>query len=237
MRVTCGLILLALSCHAQCISAGGPATSECGVDQYFSGGTVWGPDQQPGLTLGALRYGVTFSYRIPVDPDSYFVTLTFVEPNKTAAGQRTFTVAVNGQVSDPLDVFALGGAGVVKKQYFAIASTGIIQLDFKGVTGNALVSRIEIMGAAGVKSITLNPVLDGTTYRPQVRGEAASFVSAGVFMLQNAPTDGNAAIYVNGLRANPSDYALHGATLTFAAQIMDTDVVLADYFYDKPLSQ
>ncbi len=243
MKITILLWLLAATCSAvTCINAGGGATNVCGADQFFAGGAAWGPDQQAGLALETLRYGVNgaaFSYNIPVAPGAYQVKLSFVEPNKTAAGQRLFTVSVNGQQSPVLDVFSLAGGQqqVYVVNYFAMASVGFIQLDFKPVmggatpgakavpVGNPIVSRIELTPisvvltlpnpvqlALGLKlNTTVSPPLlsiDDSIYAPVYIGEKLKLVGPNLFQFAHPPDPATVAIYINGVRSQPQFYSL-----------------------------
>jgi Malectin domain len=116
----------------------------CGspTDQYFSGGVAWTMPQ--GAQPAFLRYGTSFGYNIPVPNGWYNVSLTLVEPNATVARQRQFTVTVNGQTTDSIDVFSLAGADNVAYTYSlqALAGAGYVKLQFQGVVGNAIVSEI-----------------------------------------------------------------------------------------------
>ena len=96
-----------------------------------------------------LRYGLTVHYRIPVQAGVYIGFLDFVEPNKTAAGQRLMSITVNGETSDPIDVFALapGDDVLYRLPFLAVAQVGIIDVTITGVAGNAILSGIEIAGA------------------------------------------------------------------------------------------
>jgi hypothetical protein len=94
--------------------------------------------------LAFLRYGSSFSYNIPLANGMYSVWMTLTEPNKTAAGQRVFTITANGQTSAPLDVFTLAG-GVNKPYVFpmlAFVGAGVLHLQFAATAGNAIVSEI-----------------------------------------------------------------------------------------------
>lgn len=104
--------LLASCLFASALAAAQSLTLDAGApgDQYYSAGSVAytiPAGAPPGLAT--LRYGPSFTYAIPLANGSYTVALTFVEPNKTAAGQRVFTVTENGQTSPPLDVFMMAG--------------------------------------------------------------------------------------------------------------------------------
>ncbi|HYD43532.1 MAG TPA: ricin-type beta-trefoil lectin domain protein [Anaeromyxobacter sp.] len=106
------------------INAGGAASGAFVGDAYFSGGSTYSTASSidtsqisgtppPQAVLQTERYG-EFTYTIPgLTPGSpYTVTLYFSESYWTAAGQRTFDVAVNGAaVLAGFDIFsAAGGA-------------------------------------------------------------------------------------------------------------------------------
>jgi hypothetical protein len=96
------------------IDSGGPG------DQFFSpvstcttGGTcAYAAVNMGPPPLGTARYGfsmIPFVYRIPVPVGTCDLALDFVEPNKTAAGQRVFTVQGNDQSVADVDIFARVG--------------------------------------------------------------------------------------------------------------------------------
>ena len=95
-----------------------------------------------------LRYGPTVHYSIPVAPGVYIGWITLVEPNRTAAGQRSFTISIQGQVSAPVDVFALAGGELlpVRFPFMAVVSTGLLDIQLTGVNGYAVISGIDIAG-------------------------------------------------------------------------------------------
>src|SRR5215831_7598560 len=106
MRLLAFVLAAALQLGAICINAGGSADAACMADQYFTGGTAYA---DPSMPIPALRYG-NFSYAIPAAPGLQEVTLSFVEPNKNAAGQRLFTTSINGAAvsiagSEVIDLF------------------------------------------------------------------------------------------------------------------------------------
>src|SRR4051812_2561039 len=94
-------MLAALALQAQSIDAGSP------TDAGFQGGFVWNASSAGYVDLGAapwtdLRYsnGTTpFSYSIAAPNGFYRVRFSLMEPNKAAAGQRSFTITANGQSS------------------------------------------------------------------------------------------------------------------------------------------
>lgn len=108
-----------------------------GSDNYFTGGTG----------SGSYRYGSNFSYDIPVNNGTYNVTLTFLEPSSTAASTRVFNVTANGEVvlSNYNVATAAGGINQQVTQTFPVTiSNGNLNLVFTSVTGDAIVSYIEV---------------------------------------------------------------------------------------------
>lgn len=95
-----------------------------------------------------LRYGLSVHYSIPVPAGVYVGWITFVEPNKTAAGQRLMTVSIQGQTSAPLDAFALAGGDdkPYKFPFLAIVSTNVLDIVVAGTLGNAVISAIDVAG-------------------------------------------------------------------------------------------
>jgi len=136
------LVLSLCSLRAQIISidCGSPTT-----DTAFVGGFAYTDASLGGPPLNSLRYGLRFSYRVPAPPGIYLVKLSFVEPNATAAGRRLFTVTINGQTSDTIDLFKEVG---LKKEHViqttAVSYWGFVKIDFAGVIGNAVVTQIQL---------------------------------------------------------------------------------------------
>lgn len=133
------------------IDSGGPG------DQFFSpvstcttGGTcAYAAVNMGPPPLGTARYGysmIPFVYRIPVPVGTCDLALDFVEPNKTAAGQRIFTVQANDQTVTDLDIFArVGLLRPLTITLPAIATpTGELLITFtpKPGTWNAIVNAI-----------------------------------------------------------------------------------------------
>lgn len=138
-----------------------------GSDNFFSGGrgnsltplgfTDPNQDRTPvsGLTNAgdapvwkAYRHGNSFSYDIPVANGSYNVTLGFLEPLKSmAVGGRIFHVDANGApVITGLDVLAAAGTyrTPITRTFPVTVSTGVLRLQFTGVSSEAVVSNITI---------------------------------------------------------------------------------------------
>jgi malectin (di-glucose binding ER protein) len=140
-----------------CGSQGGtdPAGNVWTADTLFVGGGPWTVANQPALAsqpvpYQALRYsnppGTPFSYSIPLPPGQYVVTLKFMEPNKTAAGQRVFSASVGGAVAyAALDLFSEVGALVADDKVVPITTTASpLVISFAAATGNAVLSGIQI---------------------------------------------------------------------------------------------
>jgi beta-galactosidase len=126
---------------------GGDARSVSGADAFglkFEPKTVTGtPDND---VLGTYRAG-TFTYKIPVKPGRYIVTLRFAEPEGGEKGKRIFEVIANRKTMvQDLDVFVEAGGSLKaleRKFEVDVKDTNLI-LDFKPSKGEAIVSAIEI---------------------------------------------------------------------------------------------
>lgn len=153
MKFLAGLLLLAGVASAQILSIACGSPVPVGVyaaDEYFSGGTARPKDTTIGTGIYQTnRYsnGTTaFSYHIPMPAGTYNIVLNLNDPTSTAAGQRVFTVTVNGNKSAPIDIFAAVGARSPYSSpiYIADAGAGFIDITFQSTKGNATVSGIQI---------------------------------------------------------------------------------------------
>ncbi|TCS14930.1 glycoside hydrolase family 2 TIM barrel-domain containing protein [Caulobacter sp. BK020] len=127
------------------------ASPRHGSDAFFAGGaakTVSGP-APAGIsgwsTARTFREG-DFSYQIPAAPGRYTVTLTFVEPIY-GKGERTFDVLVGDKaVLSNLDVASLatGEHAIVTRSFPVEVSAPGLTLSFKGKTGKAMVSAVDV---------------------------------------------------------------------------------------------
>ena len=132
-----------------------------GSDAFFVGGRAANVDIPPpayqlpvtrrevsggdGALLRTFRSG-EFSYRIPVEPGRYRVTLSFVEP-EAEVGARRFDVSANGRAVLPdFDVRQAAGAVLmpVERAFTVDARSGEVLLEFKGRKGEPLVSAVEL---------------------------------------------------------------------------------------------
>lgn len=135
-------------------TAGVPWLGEAG----YSGGYSWTAVNQPSLAplgppynaMRASLNGAPFKYSFIFAPGAYKVTLEFAEPNKTAKGQRVFTVSINGAPPVTIDLFASAGAALTPWNLVLPVTTadGNIVILFSPVSGNALVSGIQVDGQA-----------------------------------------------------------------------------------------
>jgi len=128
-------------------------------DQNFSpastcasnGSCAYTDPKMGSLPFDTLRYGfgmAVLKYDIPAPNGNCDVTLGFSEPNKTAAGQRIFTINANGQIVADVDIFARAGAALTPTtiQLAGVAVTdGFLHLTFtpKPNTWNAFVNSIQ----------------------------------------------------------------------------------------------
>lgn len=135
------------------IDAGGPGDQYfVGPDRCSAGGACSFTDAVMGpVPYNTIRYGfamIPLVYRIPAPNGTCQVSLGFSEPNKTAAGQRVFTIAANGVIVADVDVFDRAG-GAHLPTTIALAApvtTGVLEISFtaKPGTWNAFVSSIAV---------------------------------------------------------------------------------------------
>ena len=139
-------ILFAAATFAQ------PLTILCGspTDQYYSKNTaIWAMPAGLPPAIANLRYAPNFTYDIPLANGLYNVSIVMAEPN--TPGNRVMTVTAQGQVSAPINIFALaGGANIAYTlPMLALVGAGMLHLQFMALPGsvNAVVSEIVISPA------------------------------------------------------------------------------------------
>jgi hypothetical protein len=146
------------------IVAGAATDSQCQQITYpATGWTLKYTDANLPAPYTSLCFGPTLHYRIPLPSGVYVGWLTFVEPSKTAVGQRLQTVSIQGQVSAPIDVFGLatGQDKPYKFLFVAIVSTGILDIQIVSQVGSyAVLSGID---AAGVPITSADGMLQSGT--------------------------------------------------------------------------
>ena len=126
-------------------------------DSNFSGGTSFLVTSAQPEPFKHLRFAASFSYSFQLQAaTNYSVTLQFLEPNKTAAGQRIFNVSANSALQIvALDIFAsANGALHSYDRTFPVTSGAdgklILQFNTAIPSQNAVVSAIQIDDLPGV---------------------------------------------------------------------------------------
>jgi hypothetical protein len=142
------------------INCGGSAVSPFTADQFSSGGTartvtntitISGlTNPAPAAVYQSERFGnVTYTFPSLVASASYTVRLHFAELFWTAAGKRTFNVALNGTtVLSNFDIFATTGAefkATLREFTTTANSSGQIVITSTTVKDNATIEGIEII--------------------------------------------------------------------------------------------
>jgi beta-galactosidase len=87
-----------------------------------------------------------FHYRLPLEQGGYTVTLTFVEPKEAA--DRSFNVLANGQRAlQAFDVMPAAGGRLieVRRSFEVTIGEEGLDLHFQPITGNAIVSGVEVV--------------------------------------------------------------------------------------------
>lgn len=128
-------------------------------------GVVSAQDSVPVQSLKSYRHGKSFSYRFDVlagteHVNKYRVRLYCAEPENVAAGVRSFDVLVNGKtVLEKLDLTASAGSSrklVTLDLPEVQCPFGILSVDFRALTGEALVNAIVVKRVGDDWSVKLN---------------------------------------------------------------------------------
>jgi hypothetical protein len=151
-----------------------PAGQVWAADTGYIGGITYTTTSAIGNTTSdplyqSLRWNYgSLQYRFTIPNGTYSVRLKFAEPTWTAAGQRMFNIAVNGQtVEANFDPVAAAGGGnrAVDRTYTVNVSGGQVAIDLTGVKDNPFINAIEI--TAGVTAAAFTPLRvnsGGSTY-------------------------------------------------------------------------
>jgi hypothetical protein len=122
------------------------------ADRGYSGGTASTAAFAVGQSSNdplyyTYRWGKTFDYNVAAANGAYKLTLYFVDPTSTAAGQRKFDVTVEGtKVLSAYDIYAqVGSKNAATKTYNVTVTGGQLNIAFKALAGNAIVSAIELV--------------------------------------------------------------------------------------------
>lgn len=243
------LIALLLACaidRAQSISnsavtvnCGGPAAGFYDADQFFSGSSAVYSDPSLGAAEWVdMRYGLSFSYDVPMANGIYTVTLELVEPNATGVGQRVFGITANGVASGPIDLFKITGGA--KIQYMVtlpfLVGNGSLHLQFTGTGGkNAVVSAFAI-SAFGTTIIKPDPGPVSISVHQERPGGTMDGTNA-VFTIAHTPFT-PIDLWRNGIYQTAGvDYTFNGMTsITFLAGAIPqpNDLLVINYSYAGP---
>ncbi|MGE3260287.1 MAG: malectin domain-containing carbohydrate-binding protein [Bacteriovoracia bacterium] len=180
------------------------------ADQYFSGGTPYTTgipinasqvtNPAPLAVYQTCRYG-NFSYAIPglEAGAAHLVRLHFAELYHTTGGSRIFNIGINGsQVLTNFDIVgATGGIGIATVREFTVNAnpSGVINLNFASVVGDALVNGIEILPGYQphpVPTPTYNLILSADQPSYAVGAKATVLLTT-----RNGPTNSNFEFYVS----------------------------------------
>jgi len=161
MKIILAFVLIGSGYAATVVqmACGGPGGGAWVPDTKVGGGAYWTAANQSAMGAQPIPYqtlcyssGTTpFSRTFTVPAGAYSVTLKFLEPNKTAAGQRLFNASINGApVAIGLDVFAAASGALrpYDRTFQVQAPGGFIQVTLAGTLGNALLSAVQIDTAA-----------------------------------------------------------------------------------------
>ncbi|MFM7132667.1 MAG: malectin domain-containing carbohydrate-binding protein, partial [bacterium] len=141
------------------------------------------------------RVGTDFSYTFNnLAPNgNYAIRLHFADPASRASGQRVFKVSANGNLMlNNFDIYANAGEfsrAVVKAISTTADSSGSITLRFQGLTGNAMVSGVEILPVISSVSTSATVKDANIVYTPTslasisrtVNGRLGSFTTTNIF--------------------------------------------------------
>jgi len=124
-----------------------------GSDAFFEGGHAGSAYRKDAILsaspdrdlLSSYREG-KFHYRIPVENGRYRITLGFIEPRPRT--RREFNVLANGvPVLSRFNILATAGAPMtaVERSFAVSINTGMLDLDFEPLEGEALVSEVQVV--------------------------------------------------------------------------------------------
>ncbi|MFM7315344.1 MAG: malectin domain-containing carbohydrate-binding protein, partial [bacterium] len=187
------------------VAAGGTASGRFIGDTGFSGGTTAETfdtinmqnviNPAPESVYRKSRVGTDFSYTFNnLAPNgNYAIRLHFADPASRASGQRVFKVSANGNLMlNNFDIYANAGEfsrAVVKAISTTADSSGSITLRFQGLTGNAMVSGVEILPVISSVSTSSTVKDANTVYTPTslasisrtVNGRLGSFTTTNIY--------------------------------------------------------
>jgi len=128
------------------VNSGGPAYTDSlgqvwSADTGYSGGSTYTVSGAIANTNDPTLYRTerwgSFTYSFKVPSGTYSVTLKFAETSFNAAGNRVFSVAINGTTMlSNFDIYAAaGGANTAVDRTFQVTSSGTVSIQF--IVGSA----------------------------------------------------------------------------------------------------
>ena len=212
------------------INAGGAAVSPFAADAGYSGGNAFSStatigtsgvaNPAPAAVYQTVRWAASFNYTLSgglTAGTSYVVRLHFVELTFSAAGQRTFNVAINGtQVLSNFDIVAAVGQNhALVREFTATAnSSGQIVVAFsQGGADNPSIAGLEVTTLPSAPAAPTGLVATAGTGSVALSWSASS--GATTYNVYRSTTAGGegAAAYVSGLTATAySDTAVAAGT-------------------------
>lgn len=141
--------LYRVACGASTVAADSSGNLWAPDSAMTPGGSVWGSVIAESVPYNHLRYSnpalSPLTYNFPAPTGNYIVTLKFIEPSRTIAGSRVFSVTINGTVEAlNLDLFAQAGKAKPYDVVSTVASTGTISIVLQSSVSNSVISAIQI---------------------------------------------------------------------------------------------
>jgi RHS repeat-associated protein len=165
------------------------------------------------------------TYQIPVPNMEYLVTLKFAEPN-LSAGQRVFSVAVNGQTNSVLSaVDVAANAGGPQKAWDTTipisVANGQITIAFSSINGGPIINAIEIR-APGAVSVAPSTARLHANQTEQFVATVDDPTNPGVQWTITPPNAG--AISASGLYSAPPVVTVQQTVTVTATNLADSNL-------------
>ena len=176
----------------------------------------------PAAVYQTVRWNPAFTYTLPglTSGTSYTVRLHFVELSFTAAGQRTFNVAINGtNVLSNFDIFAQAGQNKALVKDFTATANGsgqIVVAFSRGTADNPSIAGLEVItaGSGGTAPATPTGVsATGNTGSISLSWSASSgATSYSIYRSTTAGGEGTTAFASNVTSTSYTDSAVTNGT-------------------------
>jgi hypothetical protein len=182
-----GEVVVAVNAGGSEYTAGDGTVYEAdSTNQYFTGGSTYGTGQSINATDDDTLYqteryggsgGGNFGYDVPVENDTYEVTLQFAEIFQGVAGSdspggadgtnendRLFSVSIEGQtVVTEYDIYSeVGPLTATDKTYTVEVTDGTLNIDFSASADNGKISAIRVESLDSNQAPTVGTVVDQT---------------------------------------------------------------------------